>query len=289
MKDKKQKIDRLRLLAIFILMLGIVYFYINLFFPFAIPFFIKTGTFDRPLNMLIVGTDVTFIAETKKVDLRVNGRSDSIMLLHFDPIKNRINAISIPRDSFVQIPGYGYNKINASFALGGIDLTKQTIEKHILINTKGIEKLVDLLGGVWVDVEKDLYYVDHAQDLNINLKKGYQKLSGKQANGYTRFRHDAMGDIGRMLRQQQFTKALIKNLVNPVSIIKAPFIIDVIVNNIKSDLSLKEFILLANSIRAMPSENIRTQTIPADPASNWAGSVLILKQGEMNKLIKENF
>ncbi|OGC06827.1 hypothetical protein A2526_01885 [candidate division WOR-1 bacterium RIFOXYD2_FULL_36_8] len=297
MKNEKNKIDFLRLLALLILVLGIIYFHINIFLPSKIPFLFKLGVIDHPLNILVLGTDITFIAETGKADLTVNGRSDSILLIHYDPAKSKASIVSIPRDSYVNIPGYGYNKINASFALGGTKLTKETVEKmtnakidkFILINTKGIIKLVDILGGIWVDVEKDLYYTDKAQNLYINLKKGYQKLSGEEVNEYIRFRHDAIGDIGRIQRQQNFLRALAKQIMNPISTIKAPFIIEVIRNNVKSDLSLQEFILLINSFRTIPYENISTHMIHGEPANNWAGSVLMLKQEEINKIIQENF
>ncbi len=296
MNRQKNHIDLLRLLALFILVLGIIYFNFNLFFPTHIPFIFKFGIIERPINVLILGTDITFDVDHGKKDVE-KGRSDTIMLLHFDPLKNRINLVSIPRDSYVNIPGYGFNKINAAYVLGGIDLTEKTIESvlgvnidyYVVINTKGIIKLVDLLGGVTVNIDKDMYYVDKAQDLYINLKQGRQKLSGKDAEGFIRFRHDALGDLGRISRQQQFLSALSARIANPASFLKAPFIIGIIRDNIRTNISIKKFIMLANNGRMMPKTHIRTSTIPGESGNNEAGSVIFINAAEAKKVIEENF
>ena len=296
MTPRKTRIDLLRLIAVIIVIMGIAYFYINLFFPVHMPFIIKLGIIERPLNILVMGTDVTINADTREKNVE-KGRSDTLMLMHFDPLKNRINLVSIPRDSYVEIPGYGYNKINAAYVLGGVELAEKTIEKllgvqidnYVVINTNGIVKLVNLLGGITVDIEKDLYYVDRAQGLYINLKQGNRKLSGKEAEGFIRFRHDAMGDLGRIQRQQQFFSVLSARIANPSSFIKSPFIIGLIRDHVNSNLSLKKFIMLANNARMMPKNNIRSMTLPGEPGNNAAGSVILINMPEAMKMIEENF
>ncbi|KAF0134416.1 MAG: transcriptional attenuator LytR family [Candidatus Saganbacteria bacterium] len=292
----KRRPDFLRLSAVIIVILGVGYLYQNLFSPKSIPDFLKLAVIETPENILILGTDITFDSETGRSTYEV-GRSDTIMLLHYEPLRRRINILSIPRDSYVEIPGYYYTKINAAFVFGGIDLAKKTvsnitgvkIDKHIIINTQGLKKLVDLLGGVPVDVEKDMYYVDRAQDLHINLKKGCQKLSGKQAEGYIRFRHDAEGDIGRIARQQNFFKSLTKSLSTPQAFFKSPFIIGLILKNIKSSLSLKEFIIFANTMRQSNLNEINTMSLPGIPSNNEAGSVWLIDQNELKRIISEYF
>lgn len=296
MSPRKKRVDRLRITGIIILFLGIIYFYFNLFFPTHIPFVLKFGIVERPINILVLGTDVTINADTKAKNVE-KGRSDSIMLMHFDPLKNKINLVSIPRDAYVNIPGYGYMKINAAFVLGGEELTEKTIEQlfginidyYIAINTKGIVKLVDLVGGITVDIDKDLYYVDKAQGLFINLKQGRRTLSGKQAEGFVRFRHDSLGDFGRIQRQQQFFNALASRIANPASFIKAPFIMGLIHDHVQSNLSLKRFIMLANNARMMPKNHIKSATLPGTTEDNQAGSVVIINMPEAKKIIQENF
>ncbi|MFA4967138.1 MAG: LCP family protein [Candidatus Margulisiibacteriota bacterium] len=291
-----KKIDYLRIIALFVVLLGIFYFYFNLLIPRKLPNFMKAAVVDRPINILVLGTDLMFDDITGRATYDI-GRTDTIMLMHYNPLREKINVLSIPRDSYVEIPGYYYTKINAAFVYGGIDLTSKTVEKmtgvkvdkYILMNTKGLAKFVDLLGGINIDIEKDMYYVDKAQGLYINLKKGPHKLSGKEAEGYIRFRHDALGDIGRISRQQNFLKALVKAAASPNALVKSPFIVGIIRKNIRSNLSLKEFILLGNTFRQLDLKEINTSSIPGEPANNEAGSVWMINYPELKKIIAQYF
>ncbi|MDD5593796.1 MAG: LCP family protein, partial [Candidatus Margulisbacteria bacterium] len=212
---KKIKVDLIRLLAILIIITGIIYLDANLFFPRTVPGFLRIGIMRRPANILILGTDLNFSAETRK-EVVADGRTDSIILMRIDPVRYRIVLLSIPRDSFVNIPGFGYNKINAANVLGGVALTKKTVSEltgvgvdyYVKLNPAAVTDLVNLLGGINIFVERDMYYVDRAQNLFINLKHGWHKLSGLEAQDYMRFRHDAAGDIGRVERQQKFIQTL---------------------------------------------------------------------------------
>lgn len=292
----KRKIDYLRIFALLIVVLGIIFFYQNLLFPKSVPNFLKLAIIERPLNVLVLGTDMTFDLETGRTTYEV-GRSDTIMLLHYDPLRKIVNLLSIPRDSYVEIPGYRYTKINTAFVYGRIELTLRTVEKltgvkvdkYLIINTQGLKKLVDLLGGVPIYVEKDMYYVDRAQDLFIDLKKGYQRLSGKDAEGYIRFRHDAEADIGRISRQQNFLKALIRSLSSPQALLRSPFIIGLIRKNIKTNLSLKEFILLSNTIRQLSPNKINSESVPGASANNEAGSVWLIDHQKLGEIIGRYF
>jgi len=292
----KRRPDLLRLLAILIIILGIIYFYLNLLLPASIPAILRFAVMERPLNILILGTDMTFDIVTGRSTTEV-GRTDTILLLHFDPLRQKVNLLSIPRDSYVEIPGQGYQKINAAFVWGKIELTQKTVEKltavkidkYLLLNTKGLNKLVDLLGGVRIYVDKDMYYVDRAQDLHINLKAGWQKLSGKDAEGYIRFRHDALADLGRIERQQKFLKALTATLATPQALLKSPFIIGLIQRNLRTNLSLKEFIILANTFRMLNLRSINTETAPGITGNNEAGSVWLIDRAGLKRIISQYF
>ena len=293
---KKKKPDLLRIIALLIIILGIIYFYLNLFAPNVIAPLFRTAVIDKPINILILGTDLNFDIKTNRKITEVS-RTDTIMLLHFDPLKQRVNLLSIPRDSYVNIPGYGYTKINAAYVYGGIDLVKETlkdltgieVENYLLINTSATVKLIDLLGGINIEVEKNLYYNDNAQNLHINLKAGKQNLSGKQAEGYIRFRHDALGDIGRIERQQKFLKAITSKLATPSALLKAPFILGLIRKNIKTDLSLKKSIIIGNTFRMMKITAINTITVPGEPTNNQAGSVWMINKPELKEILRQSF
>ncbi|HTY13413.1 MAG TPA: LCP family protein [Candidatus Omnitrophota bacterium] len=292
----KRRIDILRLLAVLVVVMGVVYFHLNVFLPKLIPNFLKAGVIERPMNILVLGLDINYNPITKK-PIFDDGRSDTMILIHYDPIKGVINVLSIPRDSYVDIPGYYPTKINAAYAFGRIDLTKQTVEnltgvhvdKYLIADPRGLVKLIDLLGGITVDVEKDLYYTDRAAGLYINLKKGRQKLNGTQAEGYIRFRHDAIGDIGRIGRQQNFLKEMTRSLATPNALLKSPFIVGIFERHVRTDLTLKEFILLGNTLRSLDLKEINTASVPGEPADNQAGSVWMVDYPEMRKIISQYF
>jgi LCP family protein required for cell wall assembly len=291
-----RKPDFLRLLGLLTLVLGIVYFHLNIFFPKYIPHLLKLAIVERPINILVLGTDVTHDLLTRRSTTEV-GRADTIVLIHYDPLSSKVSLLSIPRDSYVEIPGYPPQKINAAYVWGRVELTKRVVEdltgvkidKYIIINTRGIVKLVDLLGGIPVTIDKDMYYIDRAGKLYINLKAGKRRLSGVDAEGYLRFRQDALADLGRISRQQKFLKALAGALASPPAFLKAPFIIEVVLNNMKTDLSLREFILLGNTARLLELKEIVTETVPGEPGDNKAGSVWLIDRTQLKQIIERDF
>ncbi|MDQ2755693.1 MAG: LCP family protein, partial [Actinomycetota bacterium] len=181
-------------------------------------------------NYLLVGSDGRgglTAAQAKALNAggAVEGqRTDSIILVHVPQGGGKSALISIPRDSYVPIPGYGSNKINAAFAFGGAKLLEQTVEQvtgihvdgYVEIGFGGFAGVVDSLGGVDVCVPFDMFDKDAA----INLKKGCQTLDGATALGYVRARKsDPRGDIGRAERQRQFLGAIMKKAVTPSTVL----------------------------------------------------------------------
>jgi len=152
-------------------------------------------------------------------------RTDSIMLVHVSDHGGKPVIVSIPRDSYVPIPGKGNsNKINAAFAFGGARLLTETVEQatglhidgYLEIGFGGFAGIVDSLGGVDICVARDM------KDAlaGIDLKAGCQLLDGKNALGYVRSRHtDPRGDLGRAERQRQFLGAVMKRAANPSTVL----------------------------------------------------------------------
>jgi LCP family protein required for cell wall assembly len=150
-------------------------------------------------------------------------RTDTIMLLYVPP-GGQPALISIPRDSYVPIPGYGSNKINAAYSFGGAKLLTKTIEKntglrvdqYTEVGFAGFVDVIDAIGGIHVCLKEPIK--DH--DAHINLKKGCQTLVGKDALGYVRERHaDPHGDLGRVERQRQVLGAMAKKAASPATIV----------------------------------------------------------------------
>jgi len=294
---KNKGVDRLRLLAVLTIVIAILYFYANLLVPRLTPSFLRIGVTRKPVNILILGTDLNFSAETRQ-RVETNGRTDSIVLMHVDPIHYKIVLLSVPRDSFVNIPGFGYNKINAANVFGSIELTKRTvseltgvhIDKYIELNPAAVTKLVNLLGGLDIYVDRDMYYVDRAQNLYINLKAGWHKLSGLEAQDYLRFRHDNAGDIGRIEHQQKFLQTLFANFARPTNLVKAPAAIAITMRHIDTDLSLSQLIRLMNFARMLNRSEILTFTATGEPGTSpYAGSILLPDRAALAKIVRENF
>ncbi len=293
---KKRKIDYLRILAVLIILCAIFYFNANIFAPRLIPKILRIGTIRRPTTILVLGTDVTFDAVTGEPIPEINGRTDTVLLMRIDPMRYKMYLLSIPRDSLVEIPGFGWQKINAAHVFGGVHLTEKTLEKltgikvdyFIKVNPYASIKLVDLLGGINVYVDKDMYYVDRAQNLNINLKKGWHRLSGKDAEGYIRFRHDIQGDIGRIGRQQNLLQTVFRSFTRPSNLLKAPYAFNIARRYIQTDLPLLKIIRLANFARMLSPSDVLTFTASGENGSHpTAGAVWLLDRQSLNRITAE--
>jgi LCP family protein required for cell wall assembly len=225
---------------------------------------LRFSELTRPVNLLVMGMSVlppdvkNPPVETK--DLRYlpqvnsfDGLSDVMLMVKFDPESKKITMLSIPRDTRTEIEGYGVRKINAANMEGGPALTAKTvsnllggvaIDRYVRINVLGVAKLIDALGGVTVYVPKDMKYQDDSQHLYINLKAGKQHLNGNQALQLLRFRHDELGDIGRIQRQQMVIRALIDQSLNPATVTQLPKILDVVKEYIDTNLTVEELVAL---------------------------------------------
>ncbi|MEH1842776.1 MAG: LCP family protein [Nostoc sp.] len=225
---------------------------------------LRFSELTRSVNLLIMGMSVlppdiqNPPEETKNLKYlpQVNsfdGLSDVMLLLKFDPETKKIIMLSIPRDTRTEIEGYGVKKINAANVDGGPALTARTvsnllggagIDRYIRINVLGVAKLIDALGGVSVYVPKDMKYQDDSQHLYINLKAGKQHLNGDQALQLLRFRHDELGDIGRIQRQQMVIRALMDQTLNPATVTQLPKVLDVVKDHIDTNLTVEELVAL---------------------------------------------
>ncbi|HEV7494771.1 LCP family protein [Baekduia sp.] len=189
----------------------------------------------KPQTIMILGSDRRF-ADIKKNNPLLKhsnpARSDTILLVRMDPDQDATAVLSIPRDLKVLIPGYGINKINAAYSLGGADLTAKTIKSlfgqdfkinHIInVNFGGFREVVDELGCVYADVDRRYYHSNlglpvSAHYAEIDIDPGYQQLCGQRALDYVRFRH-ADSDIVRAARQQDFLRSA-KDQLNSSSLI----------------------------------------------------------------------
>lgn len=210
----------------------------------------------KPQTILILGSDRRW-SDLKKNNPRLSksvaARSDTILLVRMDPRQEATAVLSIPRDLKVLIPGYGINKINAAYSLGGPDLTAKTIKSlfgedfkinHIInVNFSGFRRVVDALGCIYSDVDRRYYHSNvglpvSAHYAEIDIKPGYQELCGQRALDYVRFRH-ADSDLVRAARQQDFLRSAKDQLSTSSLIDERNTLIKIMQKSTQTDESLR--------------------------------------------------
>ncbi|MPQ25566.1 LCP family protein [Bacillus paralicheniformis] len=170
------------------------------------------------VNILVLGID------SRGED---HSRSDSMMVIHYNKKQKQPKLISIMRDSYVDIPGYDKQKVNAAYAYGGPELVRKTLKEsfdldinyYAIIDFKGFAKIVDAVApdGIEVDVPKKMSY-----GIGMTLQPGKQVLHGERLLGYVRFRHDRESDFGRVRRQQEVFSKLQKEAMSIGNIAQLP-------------------------------------------------------------------
>lgn len=235
---------------------------------------------SRPVNVLVLGTKVltSDVEATQSEDLgyhalvdSVDGLSDTMLLVRFDPAVDKMTVLSIPRDTQALIEGYGVTKINEANQRGGPALAAETvsnlldgvpIDRYVRINVQGVEKLIDALGGVTVYVPKDMKYQDDSQHFYVNLKQGKQHLDGDKAVQFLRYRYDQFGDIGRVQRQQMLMRAMIEQALKPQTLLKIPDVLSVIRSHIDTNLTVEEFLALSGFAAQTRREQVQMLMLP---------------------------
>jgi LCP family protein required for cell wall assembly len=220
-------------------------------------------------NVLIMGLDRTVSDKNPNI-VYPESRTDTLIAASFDPSTRHLYLLSIPRDTRATIPGHGETKINAAHAWGEAPLTIRTTENflgvrfpyYIEIRERGFVHLIDVVGGVNVTIDKDLNYDDNWDGLHIHLKKGNRRLGGKAAMEFARFRHDALGDIGRIKRQQDVMNALMDELRQPRIITRVGGILRVFREDIGTNLADNQLVSLALFSARLPSGGIVRETLP---------------------------
>jgi LCP family protein required for cell wall assembly len=204
-------------------------------------------------RVLVIGTD------------KVGENTDVMFTLQLKDGKTTLTQV--PRDTFVESSDYGIVKANALYAFGGVDALKKElgslldapVDRYVRVNLRAVEHLAEALGGVDVDVPKRMYYVDNAQNLYIDLYPGRQVLKGEQLEGFLRFRHDELGDLGRMERQKLVLAEVFRKLAQPATLTRLPELLKVAGSDIKSDLSPLE---MGQLVTAMASTQLSTSQLP---------------------------
>ena len=255
-----------------------------------------------PIYFLVVG--ISGCEEDYKL-------ADTIMLCSYDPKTQKASLLSIPRDTYV---GKNKEKATASLKINAVyrngeningmvksieDITGVEINNYIIIDTDALVQVVDAIGGVEFDVPIDMKYDDTTQDLHIDLKAGYQKLNGQQAEWLVRFRHNNDGtsypfeygdnDIGRMRTQREFISATLKQTLKPSNIFNITKIAQIAFDNIKTNMefeTVKDYIPYAVNFN---TENLKTGTLPGTPEKCNGVWIYTVNKKQTEELVQELF
>lgn len=274
----------------------------------GVPF--ETPKVTDPVNT--ADSDTTAVPEkvyerdTERVNFLVMGRdlagwnTDVMMLVNFDMREKRISVMQLPRDTCFRFAG-SRSKLNATLIhmrnkayddsgrnMSGNELTKEglkgfaeALEKSLciqidgcaIINLSGFRNVIDILGGVNINVPYDMDYEDPEQDLYIHLKAGEQVLDGEKAEMFVRFRSGyVQGDIGRVNAQKIFLTALFKQFKSSLTLSTIPKLAEQAVKEIVTDVPLTDIIAYAKELWSVDLENVVMMTLPGTDARTEVNS-----------------
>ncbi len=241
-----------------------------------------------------------------------SSNTDTLMVVSYDVKNQKLNLMSIPRDTMVNV-SWDIKKINSVYSMSGLKGLKKHIGKligfvpdyYVMIDLEAFISVVDLIGGVDFDVPYDMNYDDPAQDLHIHFKKGMQHLNGQQAMEVVRWRKNNVSssgsitgydDVGRIQTQQAFLKETLKQALQIRNWTKITSYVEIFEKNVQSDLELGNMLWFARQAMDLKAENFMTCTIPGDPyGSVWSRSVgsmqsyVTLYPKEVIRLVNESF
>lgn len=247
----------------------------------------------KRINLLVLGIDYNH--DNKGIIYTKGARSDTMMVASIGDEAQFLNVVSIPRDTYTLISeSIGSDKINSAFSYGGVKQTRETVSRflgvpihyYVIVKVHGAKKIINALGGLPIDVEKDMDYDDNWGQLHIHLKKGPQILNGEQAVGYARFRHDEEGDYGRMRRQQQVIRALIRRIKDPSIVTKFAQLAQAVKETLETDLTVEQMIDLALLYKGFDQSKMRSAQIKGDDDTVNGAMVIVPYEPENNKIVR---
>ncbi len=236
------------------------------------------------VNILILGLD----------ENGGRGRADTVMVMSVNEITGQAAVVSIPRDARVEVPGRGPDKLNHVMAYKGeVALMKQTVERlfgvpvhyYVSTNFNGFAEIIDLLGGVTIDVEKRM--IHHSVNRPpIDLYPGLQRLDGRNALGYVRYRGDAAGDFGRMQRQQKFLKAVAAEALQMQTLFKLPRLLEEASHHVRTDMSLSQVLAFGRLAARLDPAAVSAVTLQGRGTTIGGVSYIALDEAQLGETVR---
>ncbi len=227
---------------------------------------------DGIVNILVSGVDIGDPKANLSDDQK---RTDTIILVNYNPKTGALNLVSIPRDTLIKIKGHN-QKINASNVLGGDGYLTKAVEDLLdidvnytaRINYEGFRKLIDAIGGVDMYITRNMYYDDASQNLHIYFKKGTTvHLDGDKAEEFFRWRENndgtglADGDIGRINNQHLFIQKVIEKVKTPAILARIPSIMSIVPQYVSTSMKPEEMLKYAVTFANLDKSKIAMSTL----------------------------
>ena len=257
---------------------------------------------NQPLNILLLGMDIGDVNQVENGDIK---RTDTIMVLNYNPDTKKINLVSIPRDTQIEVDAYdefgnlrNYWKMNTAYTLGGEEevikhvesLLEIPINYIVKIDYKAFRNFIDAIGGIEMYIEQDMFYDDDTQDLHINFTGGETVLlDGQKAEEFFRWRENNDktglddGDLGRIRNQQKFIKEVIKKCLSPSIIFKMPKILDVVKEDISTNMPAKK--MISYGFKFLFNDGISMNTLQGYPETLYKEEFLVVDKDQNKEII----
>lgn len=250
-------------------------------------------TRSQAKNILFLGVDES---DSVKRSFNVNGRTDFMMLLSFNPETKKITALSIPRDTKLDEEIFGASRINSINTIGGVNRVKLTVERllnlkvdnYVLININGFKKVMDSVGDIKVYVPKKMHYEDQKAGLNIDLRPGLKSMNSEELLDFLRYRDDEDGDIGRIKRQMIFFRSILYSLKAKELLVKLPYLLNSNHSLFLTDLEESEAISLVKDCSEISEKNFQSYILPGDFAKNGYWKIDYPEMNRLVEYIKQN-
>lgn len=251
---------------------------------------------SEPVNILLLGMD---IGDPNQVDNQSIKRTDTIMVVNYNPENKKMNVVSIPRDTLINANGRN-SKINAAYAIGGYSKIKTEVENLLNINVNYIVKIdynafrdiIDAIGGIEMTIERNMIYDDEGQNLHINFKAGETvTLDGKKAEEFFRWRKNndgsglANGDLDRIENQQKFISKVVEKCTSPLILFRIPKIMSALGDNIETNMSSTDILSYGLKFMNIKKENMAMITAAGTPKTINGESFLIFNKNENKDII----
>lgn len=253
---------------------------------------------NKPVNILLLGMDIGDPNQEDNKDIK---RTDTIMVVNYNPEADKITTVSVPRDTLIQNNGNSV-KINSAFAIGGYSRIKTEVEGLLNVNINYIVKvdydafvdIIDAIGGVKMKIERNMIYDDEGQNLHINFKAGETvKLDGQKAQEFFRWRKNndgsgfANGDLDRIQNQQKFIAKVIDKCTNPLIVFRIPKIMSAIGNNVETNMSPFSIIKYGLKFMGVSNNDISMLTAAGTPKTINGQSFLVFDKNSNKDIISQ--